>query len=66
MKYEGCPVIGDQKYFNKGSKRLSKELGLERQFLHAVSLRFKDTAGNIIEAKDSLPEDLQKIIDKLK
>lgn len=65
MKYEGCPVIGDQKYFNKASKRLSKELDLNRQFLHAVSLKFKDPQSKTVEVVDDLPSELQKILVKL-
>lgn len=67
MQYEKCPVIGDQKYFNKPSKRLSKELGLQRQFLHAVSLKFMSyPAGEEIDVRDSLPDDLSEILKKLK
>ena len=67
MKYEGCPVLGDQKYFTKPSKRLSKELGLDRQFLHAVSLKFKSYPDRKeVEINDDLPEDLNVIINKLK
>ncbi len=59
MKSEGSPLIGDQLYFNKLSKRISKELGLDRQFLHAVKL------GNSIYESE-LAGDLQNILDKLK
>lgn len=66
MKYEGCPVMGDQKYFTKPSKRLSKELKLDRQFLHAVSLKFKSYPdGKEIELEDDLPDDLKKCLQKL-
>jgi len=65
MKYEGCPVVGDQKYFNKASKRVSKELGLNRQFLHSVSLKFKDKKGEWVEVRDDLPADLASIIAKI-
>jgi 23S rRNA pseudouridine1911/1915/1917 synthase len=66
MKYELCPVMGDQKYLSKPSKRLSKELGLDRQFLHAVSLKFKSYPdGEDIGVKDSLPVDLTKILEKI-
>lgn len=66
MKYEGCPVLGDQKYFTKPSKRLSKELGLDRQFLHAVSLKFKSYPdGKEVEINDDLPDDLKSLIEKI-
>jgi 23S rRNA pseudouridine1911/1915/1917 synthase len=61
MKYEGYPLIGDQMYFNKPSKRLSKELGINRQFLHAVKLEID---GQIFKSK--LANDLKLILDKLK
>lgn len=64
MKYEGCPVMGDQTYCSKGSKRLSKVLGLDRQFLHASSLKFKDLDGKVVEIKDELPGDLNKLSEK--
>lgn len=62
MKYEGCPVIGDAKYFSKASKKVSKDLGLNRQFLHAVSLKFKDLKGERVEIKDELPDELSKVL----
>lgn len=61
MKHEGYPVIGDQMYFNKPSKRLSKELGLNRQFLHAVKLEID---GHVF--KSDLADDLKSILNKLK
>lgn len=67
MKYLGCPVIGDQKYSTKPSKRLSKELGINRQFLHAASLSFEDpTIGERREFSSQLPEELKDIIEKIK
>lgn len=67
MKYEGCPVIGDPTYNIKPSKRLSKQLGLERQFLHAVKLKVSDyKTGLTIEFNDDLPQDLNQILAKLK
>ena len=61
MKHEGYPVIGDQMYFNKPSKRLSKELGLNRQFLHAVKLEIDSQVFT-----SNLADDLKLILDKLK
>ena len=66
MKYEGCPVIGDATYNIKPSKRLSKDLGADRQFLHAVRLKVRDfETKEMIEFNDDLPVDLEKILDKL-
>lgn len=66
MKYIGCPVIGDQKYFTKPSRRLSKELGLSSQLLHATKLKFKDyPSGKVIKIEDELPEIFNKTISAL-
>lgn len=60
------PMIGDQQYNTKASREASVELGLARQFLHAVQLEFTDTAtGERISIKSSLPPDLQAVIGKL-
>lgn len=65
MKFENRPVIGDQMYFNKPSKRISKELGIQRQFLHSFYIKFKNRNGKEIEVRDDLRNDLQEILDKL-
>lgn len=66
MKYEGCPVIGDETYNIKPSKKISREIGLNRQFLHSVKLRLKDYGSSeFIEFEDALPEDLRLILEKL-
>ena len=61
MKHEGFPLIGDQLYFNKLSKRITKELNISRQFLHAVRLEID---GHIF--KSELADDLKEILSKLK
>jgi len=67
MKFEGCPLIGDETYNIKPSKRISKELGINRQFLHSVRLKIKDfDTKEMIEFEDELPNDLTEIINKLK
>lgn len=40
-KYLGAPILGDPVYNTKPSKRLSKELKIERQLLHARKLTLK-------------------------
>ena len=65
MKYEGCPVVGDTKYFNKASKRVSKELKLNRQFLHSINLKFKNPKGELITVEDALPLDLATVLQKI-
>lgn len=66
MQFEGCPVVGDPTYFNKASKRLSKKLSLNRQFLHAVSLKMKSPNGEILELHDQLPKEFKQILDKIR
>lgn len=60
------PVIGDQMYGSKPSKRLSQELNLNRQFLHASKLSFPhpQTYKNMV-FDSSLPEDLISILSKI-
>jgi 23S rRNA pseudouridine1911/1915/1917 synthase len=67
MKFEGCPVIGDETYNIKPSRKISKELGINRQFLHSVKLRIKDfDTKELTESNDELPADLNAILEKLK
>lgn len=61
MKHEGFPLLGDQLYFNKPSKRLSKDLCIDRQFLHATHLEFDEFSFD-----SDLSADLKKILEKLK
>ncbi len=65
MQYEGCPVMGDPVYNNKASKRLSKKIFLERQFLYATSLKIKSPEGEMLDLHDDLPEDFRNILEKL-
>jgi len=66
MKFEGCPVVGDATYNIKPSKRLSKELGISRQFLHSVKLKVRDfKTKKEITFEDNLPEDLEKVLGRL-
>ncbi len=66
LKHLGFPIIGDPLYFFKPSRRLSKELGLFRQFLHATKITFTHPeTGETIQLKSDLSNDLQKILDKI-
>ena len=66
MKFEGCPVIGDETYNIKPSRNISKELGIHRQFLHSVRLIIKDfDTREMIEFNDEFPEDLKEILGNL-
>jgi len=60
MKYSGFPLIGDQFYSTKLSNKLSKDLNLDRQFLHAVKLEID---GKTFESQ--LASDLQTVLTKL-
>ena len=66
MKYKGWPVIGDQTYQTKPSRNISKELGIERQFLHAKKLAFTHpVTGERVEVVGELPNDLQAVLGKI-
>lgn len=66
LKHLGFPIIGDPMYFFKPSRRLSKELGLNRQFLHATKLNISHpkTNQNMI-FQSELSRDLKIILAKL-
>lgn len=66
MKHIGHPVIGDQTYFTKESKRISDNLGVKRQMLHASRIVLKlPTNRKKIEIISDLPKDFQSIMNKL-
>lgn len=67
LKHLGFPIIGDQMYFFKPSRRLAKELGINRQFLHATRLQFRHPkTGGWLDFHSSLSADLQYVISQLK
>lgn len=67
MKNIGHPVIGDPDYFTKPSRKISKDLMLERQFLHSTHIEFLNPENNEKLSLDSpLPLELTEIINKLK
>ncbi len=60
------PVVGDEVYGTKRINNLFKrELGLERQFLHAHSLVFENIDGKKIKIKSALAADLKDVLDQL-
>ncbi len=66
FKSIGHPVIGDQTYNIKHSRMVSKKLGLNRQFLHAYKLSFKNPFDNkLIDLESPLPEDLKSVLEKI-
>ncbi|MEI8061070.1 MAG: RluA family pseudouridine synthase [Candidatus Berkelbacteria bacterium] len=66
MKSIGLPVIGDQTYFSKESKKISDELGIKRQLLHASKIVFHHPVNNKeIQIDSTLPTDFQAILGKI-
>lgn len=60
------PVLGDQMYGSKPSKRLSKELNISRQFLHASKISFPHPqTQKLITFETQIPEDLEIIKSQL-
>ena len=60
LAHIGHPVLGDRVYGGMGE--LSRELGLDRPFLHAYNLAFPDSAGKRISVDDALPMDLRRAL----
>ena len=58
LTHIGHPVLGDRVYGGLGE--LSRELGLERPFLHAYRLAFPAPGGNDVEVQADLPGDLSR------
>ncbi|MDI6689645.1 MAG: RluA family pseudouridine synthase [Actinomycetota bacterium] len=64
MSYIKHPVVGDPEY---GYRKAGKELGLNRQFLHAHRLQFTHPGTEkSISFEDKLPEDLNKVLTLLR
>jgi 23S rRNA pseudouridine955/2504/2580 synthase len=38
-QYAGCPILGDDKYQDDETKKIAKEIGLKRLFLHAAQIQ---------------------------
>jgi len=67
FKSIGYPIIGDQVYNTKESKRLSDVLGAKRQMLHAYSVEFISPGENKSKTINTkLAKDFQQIQAKLK
>lgn len=66
FQYLGYPLIGDPIYNTKQSKKISDELNLHRQFLHAWKLEFGHPAtGQKLKFSSELPEDLKIVLKKI-
>lgn len=67
LKHLGHPVLGDQTYKTKISNKISKSLGLSRQFLHAHKIKIKHpSTKKTLEFKSPLPKELKKVLSKIK
>ncbi|MFA6527918.1 MAG: RluA family pseudouridine synthase [Candidatus Gracilibacteria bacterium] len=61
----GHPIIGDTKYGTKKINEEFKKYGINRQFLHAEKLTFKNLQKKQVSYTTKLPKDLQSAISKL-
>lgn len=61
-KMIGCPILGDDHYFIKPSRRISSKLGIHRQLLHARTLCFKNMTGELININVPIPEDMERYV----
>jgi 23S rRNA pseudouridine1911/1915/1917 synthase len=67
LSYIGHPVIGDEVYGTKQSQKLARDLGLDRQFLHAKRLEFAHpVTKKQLKIEDKLAGDLQKCLKNLR
>lgn len=66
MSAIGHPVLGDTTYGDrKINKAFLEDFSLDRQFLHAKKLGFKDLSGKAREFVAPLPADLEKVLSLL-
>lgn len=66
LEDHGTPIIGDQMYNTKESRQASATLGLDRQFLHAITLSFADPeTDERITIQSPLAEDLADLLNNL-
>jgi 23S rRNA pseudouridine1911/1915/1917 synthase len=64
LSWLGVPVVGDRAYGKeRGTRRGKRELGLERQFLHAWRLSFDRPGGKgPVTLEAQLPHDLEQVL----
>ncbi|HAM15029.1 MAG TPA: RluA family pseudouridine synthase [Eggerthellaceae bacterium] len=66
MEYAKHPLVGDPLYTSGKPRFEAANLGLHRQFLHSFKLSFDHPiTGERLEFEDSLPDDLQEVLDSL-
>jgi len=62
---KGFPLVGDSRYGDFAfNRKIKKEFGLSRLFLHAALLEF-NWNGESVRAEAALPEELEKFLDSL-
>jgi len=67
LNYIGHPIIADQIYGSRFSSKIAKNIGLQRQFLHAAKLEFTHpVTEKLMEFEDPLPKDLSESLRKLR
>ena len=67
LNYIGHPIIADQVYGSRSSSLVAKNIGLQRQFLHASKLEFTHpVTEKLMEFEDPLPKDLSESLEKLR
>ena len=64
FSYLHHPLCGDPMYGS--DPELAEKLGLIRQWLHAVSLRFEHPTGRMMQIDSPYPADLQQALDRLR
>ncbi len=63
----GHPVLGDDKYGDRGANQRFRSFGLRRMFLHASSLRFaRPGDGRLLQIDAPLAPELVAVLDRLK
>ena len=65
-QHVGCPLLGDDKYGDSRTEALCREVGLNRLFLHAASLRFSLPHCGTLELAAPLDNELERALDNLR
>ncbi len=66
MAAYGHPIVGDNLYGTKKTRRQNEKLGLDRIFLFANKLSFNNLAGERKEFEINMPEELEKFLEKVR
>lgn len=65
-QYQQHPLLGDDKYANDASKRITQQLGIKRLQLHAFELSFQHPiTGQTCLIQADMPDDMQESIKRL-